>query len=153
MSMENTVIFNSDNYDDGRTKQSFKDETDINMILARSHRGEAITHLAKYEAQYGDFSDISSLQEAHDRLQVGLKIFDDLPGEVKREFQQSPKKFFEYVNHPENKQKLDKLIPGLTQPGNQLFSINRTPANQGVTTPPQQAPTVESTPPVDQPTE
>ena len=35
-------------YKDGRTKQSFKDSTDINKILKKAQRTGSIAHLNKY---------------------------------------------------------------------------------------------------------
>ncbi|AJK28236.1 putative minor capsid protein [Eel River basin pequenovirus] len=124
--MEETIA--AKDYGDGRTKQSFKDSADINKILARAQRGEAITHLAKYGGTYEDFSDYDDLLGAHQKLARGQQIFDELPGEVKREFHNSASRFYSYVNDPANAGKLHELIPGLTAPGTQLPSPNkRTP--------------------------
>ena len=96
-------------FGDGRTKQGFKESTDINRILARSAKGEAVSHLAKYQPQYGDFSDIHDLMEANERLQRGVAIFEDLPGEVRREFSNNPAAFFTFVNDPANADQLGRL--------------------------------------------
>jgi hypothetical protein len=122
--------FPDQDYPPGRTKQSFKDETDINKLIARAARGETISHLAKYEGVYGDFTDFPDLMEAQARLMRGQQIFDELPGEVKREFGQDAGRFFEYVNDPANADRLGDLIPGLAQPGNQMPEPRRTPDRQ-----------------------
>lgn len=126
MSMLST--FASDEYSDGRTKQSFKDDTDINKLLARAARGDSISHLAKHGAMYGDFSDIDDLLTANARLEKGTEIFNSLPGEIRREFKNSPSNFFNYVNDPQNSERLGELLPALTAPGNQLRTIVRTPS-------------------------
>lgn len=107
-------------YSDGRTKQSFQDSTDINKILLKASKGDAISHLAKHGAMYGDFTDVDDLLAAHSRLERGKAIFKQLPGEVRREFQNDVGKFYRYVNDPEHREKLGELLPGLTKPGNQL---------------------------------
>lgn len=122
--MSTLPIFESDNYPDGRTKQSFKDSTDINMILAKAARGDAISHLQKHGAVYGDFTDMDDLLSAHEKLSRGQQIFDELPGEVRREFANNPADFFRYVNDPRNVDKLHEKIPALTKPGNQLRRLN-----------------------------
>lgn len=137
-----------DGPEDNRTKQGFADSTDINKLLARAQKGEAITHLAKYGAMYGDFSDIGDLMEAHEKLQRGTAIFRDLPGEVRREFDNDPGKFFRYVNDPEHVDKLDQLIPGLTKRGNDLPALNTGVEPQ----PPTAPPPAEPPPPGDAPT-
>ncbi len=109
-------------YLDGRTKQSFKDETDINKLLARAQKTGTISHLNKHEAHYGDFETFDFF-EANLKLTAGREIFDDLPSEIRSEFDQSPAKFFQYVNDPENKDRLGKLLPGLAEPGKQLIDV------------------------------
>ncbi len=106
-------------YEDGRTKQSFRDECDINLIMQRAAVGGTISHLTKYEGIYADFSDFDFFEQTQ-MLTRGREVFDDLPAEVRREFGQSPAAFFEYVNDPKNKDDLLKKLPGLAAPGTQL---------------------------------
>jgi len=106
-------------YKDGRTKQSFKDETDIQKIMSRFSVSGTISHLAKYEGTYSDFSDFD-FHEQTNKLTRGREIFDDLPAEIRREFGQSPAAFFAYVNDPANAEELRKKLPALAKPGQQL---------------------------------
>jgi hypothetical protein len=112
-------------YLDGRTKQSYKDECDINKIMERFAVTNTITHLNKHQGAYADFSDFDFSEQTR-QLTRGREIFDDLPAEVRREFGQSPDAFFQYVNDPANAGDLHKKIPGLTKPGNQLTTPVRT---------------------------
>lgn len=116
-------------YDDGRTKQSFKDETDINMIMERAAQGGTISHLAKFEGMYADFSDFD-FHEHTRKLTEGREVFDSLPAEIRREFSQSPAQFFAYVNDPANINDLAKKLPGLARPGTQLPKQSENDANQ-----------------------
>lgn len=127
--------FNSDFTDmETMTKQAFLDSTDINKILAKAARGDTISHLAKYGAVYGDFTDMPDLLEAQARLAKGQDIFDHLPGEVRREFDQNMSKFFDFVNDPANKDDLPRVLPGLAKRGNQLgFRKGETELPVGVT--------------------
>jgi len=109
-------------YTDGRTKQSFRDETDINQILKRAQKSGTVSHLNKYEARYGDFSGFDFF-EAQIKIAAGATMFADLPVELRREFNQSPAEFFEYVNDPANKDRLAKLLPGLAEPGRQNINV------------------------------
>ncbi len=106
-------------YNDGRTKQSFKDETDIQKIMARADRAGTISHLEKFEGTYADFSDFD-FHEQTTKLSKGREIFDALPAEVRREFGQSPAAFFAYVNDVANKDDLAEKLPDLAKPGQQL---------------------------------
>ncbi len=110
-------------YTDGRTKQSFRDECDINLIMQRAAKGGTISHLAKYEGVYADFSDFDFFEHTQ-KLTQGREVFDDLPAEIRREFGQSPAAFFAYVNDPANINDLAKKLPGLARPGNQLIKTS-----------------------------
>ncbi len=109
-------------YPDGRTKQSFKDETDINKILKRAQKTGTISHLNKHEGRYADFSDFDFFTNLQ-MLSQGREIFDDLPSEIRREFNNSPAGFFKYVNDPENKDRLAELLPALAEPGRQNVDV------------------------------
>ncbi len=100
----------------GRTKQSQKDECDINKLLERSAREGSLSHLDKYQARYGDFSDFDFTEHAI-KMAEGQTIFENLPAEVKKEFDQSPDKFFEFVTNPENVNDLPRLLPEIANRG------------------------------------
>lgn len=104
-------------YDDGRTKQSFKDSADINKILKRAQKEGTISHLQKYpEAVYGEFEGIDLL-EAHGRIARAQAIFDDLPSEIRSEFDNDALRFAGYASNPENRGRLSELLPQLAEPG------------------------------------
>lgn len=105
-------------YKDGRTKQSFRDETDINQIMKRAQKTGTISHLAKHEGRYADFSNFDFFGNTL-MLSKGREIFDELPVELRSEFNQSPEDFFKYVNDPANKDRLGTLLPALAEPGRQ----------------------------------
>ncbi len=106
-------------YNDGRTKQSHKDETDIVKIMARFDQTGTISHLEKYEGVYADFSDFDFHAQSN-RLAEGQSIFDALPAELRQEFGQSAGAFFAYVNDPVNHDNLRAKLPALAQPGRQI---------------------------------
>jgi len=106
-------------YKDGRTKQCFKDECDIDKIMTRFNMTGTISHLAKWEGTYEDFSDFDFHTQIT-KLAQGEAIFAELPAEVRREFGQDPAAFFAFVNSPEHKDQLRKDLPDLAKPGQQL---------------------------------
>lgn len=105
------------------TKQSFKDETDINKLLHRAQKSGSLSHLEKYEGVYGDFADFDFF-EAQLNLTKGREVFDALPSEIRNEFHQSPAEFFHYVNDPANADDLRKKLPALAQPGRQNLDVS-----------------------------
>ncbi len=119
---------------ESRTKQAFREETDINRILAIGNKTGAISHLAKYEGTYGDFEQFDFLT-AQLQIRKGDEIFEALPAELRREFSQSPRLFFEFVNDPANKGRLKDIFPDLAKPGDFPLDMSmRTPP--GATTDP-----------------
>ncbi len=108
----------------GRTKQSQKDECDINKLLSRAARSDTLSHLDKYQSQYGNFADYD-FENHITQIAAGQTIFENLPAEVKREFAQSPQSFFEYVTNPKNADKLHERLPQLAERGNQLIQVDK----------------------------
>lgn len=122
-------------YTDGRTKQSFKDETDVNNIIKQHTRMGTLSHLEQWGGQYGDFSDFN-FQDAQNQIANANSMFEQLPSGIRNQFQNSPERFFDYVNDEENKNNLRELLPELAEPGNKPL-----PTNKDVDeTPPQAAP-------------
>lgn len=105
-----------EDFGDSMAKQSFKDDTDINKLLARGQVQAATSHLEAYGMQYGDFTGYD-FQENLIKLTQGRELFDKLPSEVRSEFDQSPAAFFDFVNDPANVDRLGELLPALAQPG------------------------------------
>lgn len=108
----------------GKTKQSYKDQCDINKLLERGAREGGLSHLQRHGARYADFADINwdSLQE---QLAEGQQIFNELPAELKREFNQSPGEFFTYVTDPANAERLPELIPKIAERGRFFPRVNK----------------------------
>lgn len=113
----------------GRTKQSQKDETDINKMLARASREKTLSHLEKYEPMYADFSDYD-FEENQKKLVQANTIFEELPAEIKREFAQSPEEFFNYVTNPENAARLPELLPAIARRGDYFPPVGKIQTRQ-----------------------
>ncbi len=115
----------------GRTKQAFKKSCDINAILKKAQKTGTVSHLAKHGGEYGDFTGFDFL-EAQTRLAKAAEIFDELPSEMRKEFDNQPAKFFEFANDPQNVGKLAELLPEIAKPGNYFPSPTRTAATEAV---------------------
>lgn len=113
----------------GRTKQSQKDDTDINKLLERAGREGTLSHLEKYQGTYGNFAGYDFETQAR-IMAEGQTIFEELPAELKREFHQSPQAFFEYVTDPANADDLPKKLPQLADRGRQLPPVGQIQTRQ-----------------------
>lgn len=125
-----------------RTVQAYKDQTDINKLLAKHGAKQALSHIEVFGGEYGDFENIDLL-EAHQRINRAEEIFQALPGELRREFGSAPT-FLKFVNDPKNKDRLPEVFPELAKRGNQMKALNQAAqAAQGsaaTETPPEAAP-------------
>lgn len=107
--------------DPSRTKQSFKDECNINKILERFSKTGELTHLMKAEPRYGDFADVGTFQEAMGVVAFAHEQFAALSAAVRKRFNNDPSEFLEFANNPENHKEMVKLglavvIPTETPP-------------------------------------
>lgn len=85
---------------EGRTKGSFKDETDINKIMSKYLRTGQLPALIRSNPAYGDFSDVPSYQEALARVSMAQEAFLALPAQVRAECENDPKIFLQKVQDP-----------------------------------------------------
>lgn len=92
----------------GKTKQSFKDETDINKIMARFQTTGAIQHFNSHSPRYGDASAMD-FREAMTLIVEAQTMFDALPSSLREKFSNSPEKFLNFVNDPANSEEMVEL--------------------------------------------
>lgn len=94
-----------------QTKQEFKNDCDINSIMAKYQRTGALTHFAKYSPFYDDISPCD-YQTAQNTLINARQMFDSLPSSI-RDLTKNPEGFLAFVQNPANKAKMEEL--GLTK--------------------------------------
>lgn len=95
-----------------QTKQEFKQECDINVIMKRYARGGDVPALDG--ALYGDFSEVASFQEAQEIILHARRQFEALPSDVRERFANDPETFLRFANDVGNKEEMRKL--GLLKP-------------------------------------
>lgn len=84
-----------------RTKQSMKDDCDINLIVKRHASTGMWTHLNPIRPVYGDFTGVQQLQDAMALVDSAEEHFYSLPAEVRRLCNNDPAVFLSEVNDPE----------------------------------------------------
>lgn len=94
--------------DENQAKQSFKDECDINKIMAKFQKTGLINHYASHAPQYGDIPAID-YHEALNIVATAESMFEELPSEARKKFENDPEKFLEFVQNPANSEELAKL--------------------------------------------
>jgi len=94
-------------------KQAFKQECDINNIVNQFRKNRTVSHLNNAQPRYG-FAPAVELREALEMVAHATENFEHLPGDIRREFDNDPIKFVEFVENPENGKALVKM--GLADP-------------------------------------
>jgi len=117
------------------TVQSEKDACDINVIVENFAKTGLLPGAAGVPA-YGDFSEATvSFQEAHNIVINAQNAFNALPAKIRKEFDNDPGKFLDFVDDPKNADELIKM--GLREAPKQTTSevTSDTPPKGGSETP------------------
>lgn len=96
-----------------RTRQSMKDECDVNRIVAKFKKTGLVNHFAKYGGQYMDCPAVD-FREALEMVATAETMFKELPSDARKRFDNDPARFLEFVQNPANLPEMRKL--GLAKP-------------------------------------
>lgn len=88
--------------DDGMTRQEFRDECDINVLMASYERGGVISHINRAAPQYLDVSEVPDLQRSIAVMTAAETAFMTLPAKVRREFDNDPVSFVAFAQNSDN---------------------------------------------------
>lgn len=95
--------------------QSFKDETLIYNILDRFSAGD-INAINKVKGNYGDFTEMpKTLMEAQNKLIQAERTFNELPTEVRAEFNHSYEQFIAAAANGKAEEKINKVVDKLNK--------------------------------------
>ncbi len=99
----------------GRTKQSHRDECDINTIMKRFEKTGMIEHTNTYQGNYGDFTEVpEDYQAAVELVRAADEMFLTLPAKVRLNFGNDPGNFLAFVQNPANIARMREM--GLMKP-------------------------------------
>lgn len=105
--------------DDSRTRQEFKNECDLNLIIKRFSKTpegrSALENARGYlSARFGDVSDVPDYQVALNQVKRANEVFEALPAVLRKRFDHDPSKFLEFCDNPNNLDEMRSL--GLAKP-------------------------------------
>lgn len=83
-----------------QTLQSFKDDADINCIIARFENTGVLvdpTVPVSRTPQFGDYSEMPSYQEAQNVIVAANNAFNDLSAKIRERFGNDPAAYFDFV--------------------------------------------------------
>lgn len=92
-----------------RTKQSSKDECDVNLIMARYVKTGMLSHLAAGVPHFADVSEVADYRTAIDVVRGAEGFFAQLPAEVRAHFQNDVAEFVDFVSDPANADRLAEV--------------------------------------------
>lgn len=101
------------NWGEGRTKQSHKDETDINSIMKRFEKTGMIEFINSHEPKYGDVTAMD-YQTSMQNVAQANEMFADLPAKVRDRFDNDPAELLEFLDNPANRE--EAVLLGLVEP-------------------------------------
>ena len=117
MRVKNPITYDRDKNSDSaklvfirpsRTKQSFRDECDINNIL-RQFNVTGQLPVGSVQPQYGDFSGITDYQSALNAVMAAQDSFLQLPAKVRAKFDNDPALFVDWASDEANKDEMKAL--------------------------------------------
>lgn len=82
------------------TLQSFKDDADINCIIARYENTGVLVDPSvpvSRTPNYGDFSDLPTYQEAQNVIIAAKNAFDTLSAKIRERFHNDPAAYYDFV--------------------------------------------------------
>jgi phage internal scaffolding protein len=77
--------------------------------MSRYSRTGRLPELIDKQPSYGDFSSVVDYQEAMNIVKFAEFQFQNLPSNVRDRFGNSPEKFLEFVNNPDNVDEMIKM--------------------------------------------
>lgn len=94
--------------DPSRTKQSFKEECDINTILKRFNITGQLP-VCPLQPQYGDFSGVFDYQTALNAVIAAQDSFNALPATLRNRFANDPAAFVDFCSDESNREEMIRL--------------------------------------------
>lgn len=94
------------------TQQHFKDEADINKIIARYNRTGVLvdpTTPRSGDALFGDFSEVKDFSDAQNFICMAKEAFMELDSSIRRRFHNDPAELIAFLNDPSNIEEGRKL--------------------------------------------
>lgn len=96
-------------FEESRTKQSFRDQVNINKIIAKYQRTGMIEHVNSQAPIYGDASIVDSYQRSLEVVAQAEAAFAALPAEIRSKFENDPVKLMEFLADDANREEAIKL--------------------------------------------
>ncbi len=109
MSMFGELYEPLDTGSEGGAKQSFKDEVDINLVVARFAETGLMSHVAAGVPQFVDASALGDYRSIIDQVRKVEEYFQGLPALVRSEFKNDAARFMDFLEEGASAKDLEAL--------------------------------------------
>lgn len=89
-----------DNKEPSKTRQEFKDSSDVNRIMSKYHMTGVLPVMAK-EPLFGDFTNPLDYKDSLNLIRRADEQFQSMPSNLRKEFDNSPEKFLAFMESEE----------------------------------------------------
>lgn len=104
------------------TEQHHADSVNIHNIVRQHAETGIITHINNKQPVYADLSSAPDFIAAQNIIANARSHFEEVPSQIRKQFDNDPAQFLEFISNPENKTALDELgldsshLPDLPEP-------------------------------------
>lgn len=85
-----------------KTEQHHKDECDINHIIRKYDKTGLISHVSRFEGQFGNVSGID-FRESMDQINNAQAMFNELPSNIRKRFGNNAANLLEFMDDGQNR--------------------------------------------------
>lgn len=96
------------------TQANFRDDCDINQVMARFEKTGVLTHVNEKKPGYGDFTGYTDYHQSMNAVIEAQDAFMTIPSKIRAKFNNDPGEFLEFAENPENQEEMVKM--GLLDP-------------------------------------
>jgi len=90
-------------------QKHFKRECDINHIMAKYQKTGLISHVAQFNGDYQDLTDVPTYQDALNKVITANEAFNTLPSSVRKRFNNDPAAFLDFVSDAKNIPEMEEM--------------------------------------------
>lgn len=89
-----------------RTKQSMKDECDVNRIISNYTKTGLLTPVTQDPGIYVDVSEVGDYKSALAQIDLAEGMFNQLPSTIRAKFRNDPAEFLDFASDETNKEEM-----------------------------------------------
>ncbi|AXL15389.1 internal scaffolding protein [Microviridae sp.] len=106
------------------TEQQHKDACNINVIMKKYSNTGMLPQITQRQAQFINALDSHDFMEAQFILAEARSMFEDVPSDIRLQFDNDPNKYMLFMSNPENREAIEKMGVDASYFGEEKVSVN-----------------------------